>query len=293
MVVRRNTREHRRYVTDCLISMTWTDPPDGTRSVRARARDFSAGGIRVESPEAVPLDTAVFVESQEIGVSGSARVCHCAKRGGVFVVGLEFGEQTKATVCLPTDTFADHYEVLQISPNADPDTIRRVYRIMAARFHPDNPQTGDASRFLLMTEAFQILSNPDKRAEYDEQYRAREAKPLPIFQSRDFVDDVAGETNRRLGVLCILYNQRKTCPERPGVSLLQLERLMAFPREYLTFTMWYLREKQYVLMGDDSDYILTALGADCLEAGAPSNQIVHKLLRSPASVNEPSVAMLQ
>jgi curved DNA-binding protein CbpA len=33
----------------------------------------------------------------------------------------------------------DYYEFLQISPNADADTIHRVYRFLAARLHPDNP----------------------------------------------------------------------------------------------------------------------------------------------------------
>ena len=42
----------------------------------------------------------------------------------------------------------DYYEFLQISRNADPDTIRRVYRFLAARFHPDNPETGDSDKFM-------------------------------------------------------------------------------------------------------------------------------------------------
>jgi len=44
-------------------------------------------------------------------------------------------------------------------PNADPETIHRVYRIMAARFHPDNPTTGSLERFLLLREAYQTLSD--------------------------------------------------------------------------------------------------------------------------------------
>ena len=40
----------------------------------------------------------------------------------------------------------NYYEFLQISPNAEPDTIHRVYRFLAARFHPDNPETGDADK---------------------------------------------------------------------------------------------------------------------------------------------------
>ena len=38
---------------------------------------------------------------------------------------------------------ADYYEVLQVSPNADLDTIHRVYRLLAQRFHPDNRESGN------------------------------------------------------------------------------------------------------------------------------------------------------
>ena len=36
----------------------------------------------------------------------------------------------------------NYYEILQISRNADQETIHRVFRIMAGRFHPDNPKSG-------------------------------------------------------------------------------------------------------------------------------------------------------
>ena len=39
---------------------------------------------------------------------------------------------------MPEELTIDYYEVLQISPNADPDTVHRVYRLLAQRFHPDN-----------------------------------------------------------------------------------------------------------------------------------------------------------
>ena len=45
---------------------------------------------------------------------------------------------------MPTESeLTDYYELLQISPNAEPETIHRVYRLLAQRFHPDNGQTGD------------------------------------------------------------------------------------------------------------------------------------------------------
>lgn len=37
------------------------------------------------------------------------------------------------------DNHTDHYEALQISQNAEPETISRVFRLFAQRFHPDNP----------------------------------------------------------------------------------------------------------------------------------------------------------
>ncbi len=43
----------------------------------------------------------------------------------------------------------DYYEFLQISPNAELSTIHRVYRFLASRFHPDDPETGDAAKFVL------------------------------------------------------------------------------------------------------------------------------------------------
>src|SRR5262249_39472162 len=66
----------------------------------------------------------------------------------------------------------DYYETLQISPNADADTIQRVFRLLAQRFHPDNKETGDADRFRALHEAYSVLSVPDRRAQYDVHHQA-------------------------------------------------------------------------------------------------------------------------
>jgi molecular chaperone DnaJ len=58
----------------------------------------------------------------------------------------------------------DHYDTLQVSANADLDTIHRVYRILAQRFHPDNRDTGSAERFRALSEAYEVLGNPERRA---------------------------------------------------------------------------------------------------------------------------------
>ena len=185
---------------------------------------------------------------------------------------------------------ADYYEVLQISRHADMETIHRVYRLMAARFHPDNPRTGDAERFLLLTRAYQALSDPARRVQYDAALLSHEIEPLPVFQLRDFVDGIEGEINRRLGVLSLLYHHRRINEGRPGVSVLDLEKRMAFPREYLNFTLWYLRSKGFVRLEENSDYALTAEGVDYVEANSSTNRIIRELLTegSQAGVENPA-----
>src|SRR5687768_1026180 len=69
-------------------------------------------------------------------------------------------------------TTTDYYETLQVSPSAEADTIQRVFRLLAQRFHPDNQQTGDANRFREIHDAYRILNDPEARARYDLQHAA-------------------------------------------------------------------------------------------------------------------------
>ena len=80
---------------------------------------------------------------------GIAKVRYCQQRTG----GLRRGPGIRETRGVHADTpddFIDYYEVLQISPKADNETIHRVFRMQAARFHPDNKQTGNAERFMML-----------------------------------------------------------------------------------------------------------------------------------------------
>ena len=67
-------------------------------------------------------------------------------------------------------SFVDYYEGLQISPNADLETIERVYRLLAKRYHPDNQVTGSIEKFKIIASAYKTLSKPEKRAAYDAKY---------------------------------------------------------------------------------------------------------------------------
>lgn len=63
-----------------------------------------------------------------------------------------------------------YYEVLSVSRTASADEIKKAYRKLAIKFHPDRNQGDDeaVTKFKEASEAFDVLSNPDKRSRYDQ-----------------------------------------------------------------------------------------------------------------------------
>ena len=160
----------------------------------------------------------------------------------------------------------DYYESLQVSPNADPETIHRVYRIQAQRFHPDNQETGDARRFRAIVDAYAVLSDPEKRAQYDVyHHRQRQDRWRLVSAGSRTNTDHEIEQLTRLTVLEVLCTQRRVEPNEPGLYDRDVEELIGRPREHLEFTFWYLIQKQLITRGDHSRLMITAQGVDYLE----------------------------
>jgi curved DNA-binding protein CbpA len=163
--------------------------------------------------------------------------------------------------------FVDYYEVLQISPNADAETIRRVYHVQAQRFHPDNLDSGNAETFRRLSEAYEVLSDPEKRASYDRNHR--ETKHVGIG-AQDSVPLMMDEKRRREEILRLLYSRRFANPDQPSLGLRDLEMLLNTPKGELEFSLWYLKELGFLVRTDSARHTITIKGvqfADALQAG--------------------------
>jgi molecular chaperone DnaJ len=76
----------------------------------------------------------------------------------------------------------DYYEVLRVSRNASDEEIKRAFRKLAFQYHPDrNRQSGAEEKFKEINEAYQVLSDPEKRHRYDRYGRVDVEGGFPDF----------------------------------------------------------------------------------------------------------------
>lgn len=166
---------------------------------------------------------------------------------------------------MTNNSFQDHYEDLQISSNADQETIERVYRFLAKRYHPDNLSSGSTEKFDAITKAYKTLSVPEKRAAYDAAY---ENDKRDFFQTASRAKSTDGHENDlhiRRYILSILCIERRKDPENASVGLWQLEKLLGWPEKVLEFHSWYLKQKGLIERTDTGGFAITFQGVDELE----------------------------
>ena len=176
----------------------------------------------------------------------------------------------------------DYYEILQISPTAEPETVHRVYRILAQRYHPDNRETGDVEMFRALTEAYQVLADPERRAAYDVQHREHRRLIWKIFDQSHAAQGAEAERRKREGILALLYRKRVLQPDLPAMTLRDFEELLGVPKEHLEFSLWYLKESQYIQRTDNGRHTITLKGVDLAESLSVEQRTEARLL--PASV---------
>ena len=187
---------------------------------------------------------------------------------------------------MPDTSFIDYYEVLQVSPNVESETLQRVFRLLAQRYHPDNQDSGDAAAFKQVLEAYQVLSDPERRASFDVEHRQARTALWRIFDQPKAAQGVAAERRKRQGILSLLYTKRLADAENPGVRMRELEELLGCAREHLEFSLWYLRENHLITRTDYGHFIITSKGVDEAEKSGDTRIEQFKLLPSPQMSEE-------
>jgi hypothetical protein len=279
---RRGKPRHKPNRTGEPVWVLLHEVPGSSVPIRAKLLDASDLGLGVETECKLEPNTVIVVDGliASGGVAGFSdrkrvRVVDSSPFPGGFRSGLilepsfENGNGAKGS----GEAVPDYYEVLQISPNADPDMIHRVYRLLAQRYHPDNKESGDEKAFRAITDAYKVLSEPEKRAAYDVNLHAYRQVRWRIFDQRQAASGKMAEKSKRKGILDLLYTKRCNEPEKPTMTLHEIEDLLGCPREHLEFSIWYLKENGLIARQDNGRVAVTAKGVDWAEEQEAAEQL--------------------
>jgi curved DNA-binding protein len=162
--------------------------------------------------------------------------------------------------------FPDYYELLQVDPDCDARILEIAYHYFAKMYHPDNPETADFDRFNQIVEAYRVLRDPQKRAEYDRSCFGDKAESAYRFalhndlgiDENTAVDD--GEMHAR--ILMHLYDKRRTKPSEPGIAGWLLQEKLGCTEDRFEFHVWYLKSKGYIELTEQGTLAVTAGGVD-------------------------------
>lgn len=158
--------------------------------------------------------------------------------------------------------FVDFYELLQISPNAHADTIDRVFRHLAQRYHPDNQKTGDADQFQKIMDAHETLKNSGSRARYDIRYRQAHEQRLRLTLDLTANNGLENDTIIQDRLLAVFYAKRRDDARNPGLGNYYVAQMLGCTAEKLEFHLWYLKEKGWIIRLEDGSLAITATGVD-------------------------------
>jgi curved DNA-binding protein CbpA len=185
---------------------------------------------------------------------------------------------------MSTNDFVDYYELLQLSPNADVETIERVFRHLAKKYHPDNTETTDSDRFFQIVEAHQVLIDPETRAGYDVRYQHYWNRKWQLASEASDRSALCDDKVTRERLLSLLYVQRRRNMKSPGLGEHEMARLLGTPAELVEFHLWYLKARGWVERLETGHLAITALGVDQAE----QNRLLlspDRLIEAPVPVN--------
>ena len=185
--------------------------------------------------------------------------------------------------------FVNHYETLEVSPSASFETVERVFRYLAKRYHPDASENGDIQKFTQIAEAYEILGDPAKRASFDAELDKQKVSEVEIVEGSGTIGDDTADRHR---LLSLFYAQRRRSIKNPGLGMNTVESLMGIPVEVLDFHVWFFREKGWIQREEGGAISITADGVEKLEASAELQEERNRLRITNAAANAQSNSVI-
>jgi curved DNA-binding protein len=249
----------------------WLERHDGSwQKLAVQVQDTGEFGVGLLLGEKIRDGSPVMLEGAGLaapdGGRARGRIAWCtAVSPGVFRAGISL-EDVREDRAPGNADFEDFYETLEVNPVATADTIHKIYRVLAHRMHPDNPESGSEEQFKKLVRAYRVLSDPEQRAAFDVERSRAQTKQWRIFDPESAAPGLEQEQRKRRAILAVLYNKRMRQPEKCGIGIPELENLLAVPREHLEFPLWFLKEQGWVLRSDGGQHSITAKGVDYAES---------------------------
>ena len=175
----------------------------------------------------------------------------------------------------------NHYEILELSSNANQDTIERMFRYLATKHHPDSG--GDKEKFSTLLKAFEVLRDPVSRSAYDSKIQQQHAENKALV---DHAREAGPDAAVRQQLLQLFYARRRQAVGSAAIGSVTIEKEMNLSEEMLEFHLWFFREKGWIKREEDGGLAITATGVERVEAGEIRAK---KLARIDAQTNNCSM----
>ena len=162
--------------------------------------------------------------------------------------------------------FVDLYALLQVSPDCDGKILEKAYHHFALKYHPDQAETADVGKFQEVVDAYTVLRDREKRAEYDKQYAAHHGDNVFAFPGAQDAavkgSEALADAEAHQKILMHLYKQRRENAEQPGVVGYFVQRMLGCSDESFDFHVWYLKSKGLISVTEQAELAITIEGVD-------------------------------
>jgi len=177
--------------------------------------------------------------------------------------------------------FQDHYKILGVDPKATLDIIQLAHDALHDFYNPQNGTQRDHQKFEEITLAIEVLSDTVGRKMFDAVRGGDDERDIS-FSGMDFFNSLQNERDRRMTMLCVLYDVRRQNPRVPLLTMRQFEQIVEMTEEQIQLALWYAKTLGWVSVDDKSKMQISAQGMDFLQANAPDPNSIWRFLKNPS-----------